>query len=83
MTSAVGLSKKQMICPRFSTIFLAGLHTSPAVRRTPFDKWGVNEYRAGAGIGWHKDKPQFEIVVGVSLLLLPRCAFGNPAEKTG
>jgi alkylated DNA repair dioxygenase AlkB len=29
---------------------------------------GVNEYRPGAGIGWHKDKPHFGIVVGVSLL---------------
>lgn len=29
---------------------------------------GVNEYRPGAGIGWHRDKPQFGIVIGVSLL---------------
>jgi alkylated DNA repair dioxygenase AlkB len=28
----------------------------------------INEYRPGAGIGWHRDKPQFEAVVGVSLL---------------
>lgn len=28
----------------------------------------VNEYRPGAGIGWHRDKPQFGLVVGVSLL---------------
>jgi alkylated DNA repair dioxygenase AlkB len=28
----------------------------------------VNEYRPGAGIGWHRDKPQFDEVVGVSLL---------------
>jgi alkylated DNA repair dioxygenase AlkB len=33
-----------------------------------FQQVGVNEYRSGAGIGWHKDKPQFGIVVGVSLL---------------
>jgi alkylated DNA repair dioxygenase AlkB len=33
-----------------------------------FRQVGVNEYRAGAGIGWHKDKPEFGIVVGVSLL---------------
>jgi alkylated DNA repair dioxygenase AlkB len=36
--------------------------------RDAFRQVGVNEYRAGAGIGWHKDKPQFGIVVGVSLL---------------
>jgi alkylated DNA repair dioxygenase AlkB len=28
----------------------------------------VNAYRPGAGIGWHRDKPHFEEVVGVSLL---------------
>ena len=28
----------------------------------------VTEYPAGAGIGWHRDAPAFEIVVGVSLL---------------
>lgn len=33
-----------------------------------FRQAGVNEYRPGAGIGWHKDKAQFGIVVGVSLL---------------
>jgi alkylated DNA repair dioxygenase AlkB len=33
-----------------------------------FRQVGVNEYRAGAGIGWHKDKQEFGIVVGVSLL---------------
>jgi alkylated DNA repair dioxygenase AlkB len=33
-----------------------------------FQQVGVNEYRPSAGIGWHKDKPQFGIVAGVSLL---------------
>jgi alkylated DNA repair dioxygenase AlkB len=28
----------------------------------------INEYRPGAGIGWHRDKVQFDEVVGVSLL---------------
>jgi alkylated DNA repair dioxygenase AlkB len=28
----------------------------------------INEYRPGAGIGWHRDKAQFDEVVGVSLL---------------
>ena len=27
----------------------------------------INEYGPGAGIGWHRDKPHFEHVVGVSL----------------
>src|ERR1700683_3096789 len=29
---------------------------------------GINEYRPGAGIGWHRDKSQFGDVIGVSLL---------------
>jgi alkylated DNA repair dioxygenase AlkB len=33
-----------------------------------FRQVGVSEYRAGAGIGWHKDKQEFGIIVGVSLL---------------
>jgi alkylated DNA repair dioxygenase AlkB len=28
----------------------------------------INQYRPGAGIGWHRDKTQFDEVVGVSLL---------------
>ena len=28
----------------------------------------INEYRPGAGSGWHRDKAQFDEVVGVSLL---------------
>jgi alkylated DNA repair dioxygenase AlkB len=28
----------------------------------------VTEYQAGAGIGWHRDRPQFGEVVGISLL---------------
>jgi alkylated DNA repair dioxygenase AlkB len=33
-----------------------------------FEQILINEYRPGAGIGWHRDKPQFAEVVGVSLL---------------
>src|ERR1700730_14722982 len=29
---------------------------------------GLNEYPPGAGIGWHKAKSQFGVIVGVSLL---------------
>ena len=28
----------------------------------------INEYQPGAGIGWHRDKPQFGLVIGVSLM---------------
>jgi alkylated DNA repair dioxygenase AlkB len=33
-----------------------------------FRQASINEYRPGAGIGWHRDKPHFAEVVGVSLL---------------
>jgi alkylated DNA repair dioxygenase AlkB len=33
-----------------------------------FRQVGVNEYSPGAGIGWHKEKAQFGVIVGVSLL---------------
>jgi alkylated DNA repair dioxygenase AlkB len=33
-----------------------------------FQQGGVNEYPPGSGIGWHKDKPHFGAIVGVSLL---------------
>lgn len=36
--------------------------------RNAFRQVGINEYRDGAGIGWHKDKLEFGIIVGVSLL---------------
>jgi alkylated DNA repair dioxygenase AlkB len=42
-----------------------------AFARLPVDAFVqvlINEYRPGAGIGWHRDKPQFDAVAGVSLL---------------
>jgi alkylated DNA repair dioxygenase AlkB len=33
-----------------------------------FQQCGVNQYPVGAGIGWHKDKAQFGVVAGISLL---------------
>ncbi|TGV53971.1 alpha-ketoglutarate-dependent dioxygenase AlkB [bacterium M00.F.Ca.ET.141.01.1.1] len=42
-----------------------------AFARRPTDAFAqvlINEYRPGAGIGWHRDKPHFEDVAGVSLL---------------
>jgi alkylated DNA repair dioxygenase AlkB len=35
----------------------------------------VTEYPPGAGIGWHRDAPQFGIVIGVSLLGACRMRF--------
>jgi alkylated DNA repair dioxygenase AlkB len=35
----------------------------------------INEYRAGAPIGWHRDAPQYDIVAGVSLMSACRMKF--------
>ena len=35
----------------------------------------INEYPAGAPIGWHRDAPQYDIVAGVSLLSACRMKF--------
>ena len=46
-------------------------------RRVP-----INEYRPGAGIGWHRDKAQFNEVVGVSLLHPCVLRFRHKAGET-
>lgn len=42
----------------------------------------INEYRPGAGIGWHRDKAQFDEVVGVSLLAPCTLRFRRKAGET-
>ena len=42
----------------------------------------INEYRPGAGIGWHRDKAQFDEVVGVSLLAPCLLRFRRKAGAT-
>jgi DNA oxidative demethylase len=37
-------------------------------RPEEFEEVLVTEYPPGAGIGWHRDAPAFEIIVGISLL---------------
>jgi alkylated DNA repair dioxygenase AlkB len=52
--------------------FLAPLRQKIAVAfggsAAAFEQVLINEYRPGAGIGWHRDKAEFGEVVGVSLL---------------
>ena len=40
----------------------------------------VIEYEAGAGIGWHRDRPVFDKVVGLSLLAPARMRFRRKRE---
>lgn len=42
----------------------------------------INQYPAGAPIGWHRDAPQYEMVAGVSLLSACRMTF-RPYVRPG
>jgi DNA oxidative demethylase len=42
----------------------------------------VNEYPAGAGIGWHRDAPAFGLVIGVSLLSISRLRFRREGARS-
>ena len=54
--------------PSFLNDLLSRAASFAGCEKGAFRQVGVNEYHPGAGIGWHKDKPQFGIIVGVSLL---------------
>ena len=41
----------------------------------------LTEYAPGAGIGWHRDRPVFDDVVGLSLLAPARLRFRRPAGE--
>jgi alkylated DNA repair dioxygenase AlkB len=66
--------------------FLAGLRNRVAAfagrEVEEFRQGGVNEYPPGAGIGWHKDRPQFGAIVGVSLLAAATMRFRLPAGNS-
>jgi alkylated DNA repair dioxygenase AlkB len=42
----------------------------------------VTEYEAGAGFGWHRDKPPFEEVFGLSLLSACRFRFRRRTDES-
>ena len=54
--------------PEFLFGVRARLAEWAGVRDTDFAMALINEYRAGAPIGWHRDAPQYDITAGVSVL---------------
>ncbi|TGS19244.1 alpha-ketoglutarate-dependent dioxygenase AlkB [Mesorhizobium sp. M2E.F.Ca.ET.209.01.1.1] len=54
--------------PDFMLPLRAKVAEFAGVAASEFAQLLINEYRPGAGIGWHRDKPHFELVAGVSLL---------------
>ena len=53
--------------PAFLVPIRARLAAMAEVDETRFVMALINEYRAGAPIGWHRDAPQYDIVAGLSL----------------
>lgn len=68
--------------PPFLAEVLPRVASFARYERDAFRQVGVNEYRAGAGIGWHKDKPEFGVVVGLSLGSPATMRFRKPQGKT-
>ncbi len=68
--------------PEFLGDLLAKAARFGGCEESAFRQVGMNEYRRGAGVGWHRDKPQFGIIVGVSLLSPATMRF-RKAEGTG
>jgi alkylated DNA repair dioxygenase AlkB len=66
--------------------FLVSLRTKIAAAfdrpEDAFQQVLINEYRPGAGIGWHRDKAQFDEVVAVSLLAPCVLRFRRKAGET-
>ncbi|WP_292555051.1 alpha-ketoglutarate-dependent dioxygenase AlkB, partial [Mesorhizobium sp.] len=54
--------------PDFLMTLRRKVATFVGLPESAFEQVLINEYRSGAGIGWHRDKPHFETVAGVSLL---------------
>lgn len=54
--------------PVFLTDLLQDLAGATGVSAEPFVQALVNEYAPGAGIGWHRDRPVYGEILGLSLL---------------
>ena len=58
--------------PEFLHEVRAKLAEWAGVRDTDFAMALINEYRAGAPIGWHRDAPQYDITAGISIVSASR-----------
>lgn len=61
--------------PDFLLALRAQLAVLTDIDTTAFVEVLVSEYPAGAGIGWHRDAPMFDVVAGISLLSECRMRF--------
>lgn len=56
------------VLPSFLAALLPRVASFSERKIEEFLQSSINEYSEGAGIGWHRDKQQFGIIVGISLL---------------
>jgi alkylated DNA repair dioxygenase AlkB len=63
-----GALRKAEEIPRFLLPLRDGVARFAGVAPSDLRQVLVTEYAPGAGIGWHRDKPMFDQVVGISLL---------------
>jgi alkylated DNA repair dioxygenase AlkB len=61
--------------PAFLLPLRAAIAQWAGVESNAFAMALINEYRPGAPIGWHRDAPQYGMVVGISLLSACRMKF--------
>lgn len=61
--------------PEFLLVLRERLAAWAGVAPDAFEMALINEYPAGAPIGWHRDAPQYGIVAGLSLLSACRMRF--------
>jgi alkylated DNA repair dioxygenase AlkB len=53
--------------PSFLVALRDRLAAWASVRAAELEYTLINEYRPGTALGWHRDSPEYEVVVGVSL----------------
>lgn len=76
-----GTLRKEEAIPGFLLPLRASAAQFAGMAPSALEQVLVTEYAAGAGIGWHRDKPMFDRVVGISLLSPCQFRFRRRAGK--
>lgn len=79
--TAGGKSERPKIHRRFCAIFCVKVARFTGYEVHDFKQIGINEYTAGAGIGWHRDKQEFGDVMGISVLSSANMGFRKPSDE--
>src|SRR3954468_4650896 len=71
-----GWLKKAGLLPEFLLPLREHAAQFAGVEHSALEHALLIEYKPGAGIGWHRDRPQFGDVIGISLLAPSRSVYG-------